>query len=92
MSTFPIVATTQALGGASKVAAILGTSKATAYSWLLMDRLPKWRIDPIKRLAEQNGINLDAMAEQEAEARKALKARLVSKRRRRARRAKARAA
>ena len=52
----------------------------TAHNWLRNCSLPDWRVDAVKRLAEQRGIDLDAMRQHEAAARKERKARLAKKR------------
>jgi hypothetical protein len=53
-----------ALGGTSKVATALNLTPSTVSSWKFSKsgEIPDWRMPDVRRLAEQSGVDLAALA------------------------------
>lgn len=50
------------LGGTSFVAKSLDLTPSTVSSWKTSGNIPKWRIDSLKRLADEKGVSLTVAA------------------------------
>lgn len=59
MTTTQII---DALGGTSFVAKSLDLTPSTVSSWKTSGNIPKWRMDNIKRLADEKGVSLTVAA------------------------------
>lgn len=47
----------QKFGGLSSFSRLSGWPKTTVYGWIKKNKIPLWRIDRLKELAKEKGIN-----------------------------------